>query len=181
MDNRLALVFLPFLVWPAVYALHRIHKRFGHRFATVITLFAVIHLTFYWSYGSQQRLVKDLSLQYEYNRVLEYLEPRYPKHGSTLIITEQPNLYLVHNYSSMRFSRIHKILEILSAPNLVDNIIALQKIEKKSGKIGKRSVLYGPFKIEPLEVISISPEIEIKISTCTLIKPKQASSPNRPE
>ena len=152
MDNRLSLVFLPFLFWPAVYALYRIQKRFLNRFSTVITLFAVIHLIFYWSYGSQQRLVNGLSAQYEYNRVLEFLGPRYRKNGSTLIIAEQPNLYLVQNYSSMRFNRIHKTLDILSEPNIVDNIIVPQKIEKNSGNIGESSVLYGPFKIEPLEV-----------------------------
>jgi len=168
MDNRLSLAFLPFLVWPAVLALYRIEKRAQIRLAAAMILLAVAHLIFFWSYGSQQRLVNTLSLQYEYNRVLNYLERRYPKNGSTLIIAELPNLYVIHNYSSMRFNRIDKIMEILSQPSSVDHIIALQKIEKGSGRIAKDSILNGNFVVKPLEVISLSPELAMRISSCEL-------------
>jgi hypothetical protein len=177
MDNRLALAFLPFLVWPAVYALYRIQNRFGNRFAAIVPLFVIFHIIFFWPIGSQQRLVHSLSLQYEYNRVLAYLEPRYPKHGSTLIIAEQPNLYIVHNYSAMRFNQIHKIKEFLSGPNQVDHIIALQKIEMGNGRVAKGSVLSEPFEMEPLETFHLTPEIGIRISSCRLIDP----NPDKPE
>jgi hypothetical protein len=178
MDNRLSLVFLPFLLWPAVYALYILQKRHLNRFSTVITVIAVIHLIFYWSYGSQQRLVNRLSLQYEYNRVMKFLEPRYPKSGSTLIIAEQPNLYLIQNYSSMRFSRIQKIMEFLSTPNNVDHIIALQKIEKKSGRIAEKSILKGPFEMKTLDVFSISTDLEMRISLCKIIDGGRRIAPN---
>jgi len=181
MDNRLSLVFLPFLLWPAVYTLYRLQKRHLNRFSTVITFIVIIHLIIYWSYGSQQRLVNSLSLQYEYNRVMKFLGPRYPKSGSTLIITEQPNLYLIQNYSSMRFNRIQKILDVLSKPNNVDHIIVLQKIEKNSGRIAESSILKGPFEMKPLEVFSISTELEMRISSCKMIDASWRISPNGAE
>jgi len=169
MDNRLSLVFLPFLSWPAVYALYRIQKQNRFRLSTIITFFAVIHLIFYWPYGAQQRLVNSLSLQYEYNRVMKFLGPRYPRSGSTLIIAEQPNLYLIQKYSSIRFNQITKIREFLSTSNNVDHIIALQKIEKKTGRIAEASVLKGPFEMKTLDAFSISTELEMRISSCELI------------
>ena len=168
MDNRLSLIFLPFLVWSAVYALYRFQNKIPTRLSTFMILAAGFYLMFFWSYGSQQRLVNNLSLQYEYNRVLEYMEQHYPKRGHTVIIAEQPNLYIIHEYSGVRFSRIDKIMEALSSPNSVDHIIALQKIERKTGRITRGSILKGPFQLRPLTEFSLSSELAMRISECTL-------------
>ena len=181
MDNRLSLIFLPFLVWPAVYAFYRIQIRLSNHLSTVIMLAAGFHLMFFWSYGSQQRLVNNLSLQYEYSRVLEYIAPRYPQNGSTLIIAEQPNLYIIHEYSGMRFKRMDKIKEILSSPNGVDHIIALQKIDRRTGRIAKGSMLKGPFKIRPLTEFSLSPKLNMRISECKLIDAQRLPYTHRKE
>lgn len=168
MDNRLSLIFLPFLVWSAAYAVYRFEKKYANRLSAFMILAAGFYLMFFWSYGSQQRLVNNLSLQYEYNRVLEYMEQHYPKNGSTLIIAEQPNLYIIHEYSGMRFNRIDKIMEALSSPNSVDHIIALQKIDRKTGRITRGSILKGPFQSRPLTQFSLSPELAMRISECSL-------------
>ncbi len=179
MDNRLSLIFLPFLLWPAAYAFHRIEKRNAKRLNTVMILAAVFHLAFFWSYGTQQRLVNNLSLQFEYNRVLDHLERRYPKNGSTLIIAEQPNLYVIHQYSAMRFNRSDKLMEILSSPNSVDHIIALQKIDRQTGRVAAGSVLQGPFQTRRLAEFSLSPELAMRISECTFINGPGNSSVRR--
>ena len=155
-------------MWSAVYALYRLQKKIPTRLSTFMILAAGLYLMFFWSYGSQQRLVNNLSLQYEYNRVLEYMEQHYPKRGHTVIIAEQPNLYIIHEYSGVRFSRIDKILEALSSPNSVDHIIALQKIYRKTGRITKGSILRGPFQSRPLTEFSLSSELAMRISECTL-------------
>lgn len=168
MDNRLSLVFLPFLVWPAVFVLSRIAKPVRGRLPTVVAFAALIHLIVFWSFGSRQLIVHNLSLQAEYNQVLEFLEPRYPRNGTTLIIAEEPYLYLPQEYSGMRFDQSNEIVELLSGPNSVDHIIALQKIDKETGQIAQGSLLRGPFTLEPLSVFSISTELDMRISSCTL-------------
>ena len=165
MDNRLALVFTPFIVWSSIYGVYRIGHHIRHQPAATLTIVFIFHLLFFWPIGAAQRVSNSMALPYEYQNALAYLNAHYPNRSNTLILTEHPNMYVIHKYSAYRLASIDKMLEALP-DTTIKQIVALQSFDLKSGKIAARAKLNGPIETTTVAEIKITPFSGMKISEC---------------
>jgi len=165
-SNRLALVFLPFIVFSAIYCLNKICIKIEtHKKILLIILFA-FHLIYYWPYASDQKIINGLSLTYEYNKVLNYIKENYDKkREKILIISDRPNLYLIHNCGSVNFSYANNNKEKIEYlfNNYFDHIIVIQRYLLKTKKIKKSNNIDSSFKIDELKNVKITRDMYIKI------------------
>ena len=126
------------------------------------------HLVFFWPYGSQQRIVNFMALPYEYQQAAELLGQRYKKNGSTVILAEQPNLYLIQGYSAFRLSSAGSKLETLSEIAPSATIVALQKVDLRTGALQKESLLEAPFELQLVQTVAITRDLGLRISECRM-------------
>ena len=165
MDNRLALVFTPFIVWSSIYAVYRMGHHIKGQPAAALTIVFIFHLLFFWPFGAAQRVSNTMALPYEYQNALAYLKAHYPNPSNTLILTEHPNMYIIHKYSAYRISSVDKMLEALP-DTTIERIVALQSFDLKSGKIAARARLNSPIETTLVAEIMVTPFSGMKISEC---------------
>ena len=172
MDNRLSLAFLPLLTFCSIFCIHRLfhQRRSSH---LVLSIFFIFHLLIYWPYGIQQRIINGMALQYEYGQAMAFLNEHYKKKQYPLIIAEQPNLYIIHDYSSLSYSVANSQLRKIYSSRQINKVIAIQRYHSDSGKIYKRTVLNKEFQTKELKRIRITPSTHIKISEVFLPNSKQ--------
>jgi hypothetical protein len=53
------------------------------------------------------------SIPYEYNKTLDYLRYSYESNSNILIISERPNLYIVHYKGALDFKYANKTAELI--------------------------------------------------------------------
>jgi hypothetical protein len=165
MDNRLALVFTPFVVWTSIYGVYHLSRHIKHQPAVTLAILFIFHLLFFWPFGAAQRVVNTMALPYKYQNALAYLNAHYPNRNNTLILAEHPNMYVIHKYSAYRISSIDKMLEALSETT-IERIVALQSFNLKSGEVAATSKLNGPIETMMVAEIMITPFWGVKISEC---------------
>lgn len=168
MANRLAMVFLPYLVGSAVFGAYSMSRAL--KITSSAALFVVLgaHLAFFWPYGSQQRIANVMALPYEYQQVTDLLGQRYKRNGATVILAEQPNLYLIQGYSAFRLSSAGSLSKMLSEIEPSATIVALQKINLRTGALQEESVLKAPFELQLVQTIAITRELGVRISECRM-------------
>ena len=83
-DNRLALVFLPFIVWMGVYCVYQFCLHVRLQPAVSMALIFTFHLLFFWPYGAAQRVSNAMALPYEYRSSLVFLNENYRNRSNTL-------------------------------------------------------------------------------------------------
>ncbi|HHP7236677.1 MAG TPA: hypothetical protein ACFCUC_18755 [Desulfobacterales bacterium] len=183
MDIRLSLVFLPFLCWSALYGVYCLrpdfHQRSGRRSASaVLLLLAAFHLLLYWPAGALQRPLQQLSLPYEYERVRDFLQNRYPDRGYTLLITDLPNLYLVQGYSALKINNTERLRSLLGQPNLFDRILVVQKFDRSSGEVlPAYRVLPANLRLHPVGSFALTSQTGIRISECNTHENRKDTKP----
>ncbi len=165
-SNRLALVFLPFIVFSAIYCLNKICSKLQTQKKILLIILFAFHLIYYWPYASDQKIINGLSLTYEYNKVLNYIKKNYDiKHEKILIISDRPSLYLIHNCGSVNFSYANNNKEKIEYffNNYFDHIIVMQRYLLKTNKIKINNKLDSSFKIDGLQNVKITHDMYIKI------------------
>jgi hypothetical protein len=164
-DNRLSLVFVPFIVWAAVYCLSRIKIMNKNSWMYFAGFLAVLHFFFFLPYGKKEVLMSNLALPYEYQEVCNYLKHTFPDSKNTLIITEQPNLYIIQNYASIRFINLEKYLKNRSQYKEVNDIVAVHKIINSTKTTFHERWGQWHIRAKPLTVIPVSTEYYIQIES----------------
>jgi hypothetical protein len=128
-QNRFAMAYLPYLVFPAIYFSHSILNRTGHSKKIFFGILCVFHLLYFWPYGSQQLLVNTGSLPNEYNKTLTYIKESYKSNSNILLISERPYLYVIHYTGAVDFAYANqnpeKILDRYGKE--FDHILVLQR------------------------------------------------------
>lgn len=169
MDNRLALVFLPFMALAALYSIHQLHPLQQSKARHFITAILLAHLVFFWPHGAHQHLINGLSLPFEYRRVVSYLKTDYPKNDQLLVIAELPNLYVIQPYSTIKLDRLNKAEPLIrKQQGQFDHIIALQKIDQRTGAVTPASSIPSQFELTLRHEMVITPEYSIRVSECRL-------------
>lgn len=159
MTNRLAMVFLPYLVGAAVFGAYSICQALKMRSSVALLVVLGAHLVFFWPYGSQQRIANFKALPCEYQQAAELIGQRYKKNGSTAILAEQPNLYHIQGYSAFRLSSAGRGLETLSEIAPSATILALQKVDLRTGNLQKDSLLEASFELQLVQTIAITRDL----------------------
>ncbi len=165
-DNRLAMVFLPFMVVSAVYAVYRWADRSDGDWKGLILILAVIQIIYYWPVAGKQALVQGKSLTYEYKRVLGYIETNYDlNQEKLLIISDRPNLYAIHKLGSVGFDFAeHNVSQLRYLKSIYyDHILVLQRPHPLTGKIREGQSLTEEFRLNCLADIPVGPDYCVRI------------------
>ena len=167
-DNRLALVFLPFLVVPAVYAVKRWTSGAAPFWRAALVFLAVMQIVHYWPVAEKQRLIQGKSLTYEYNRVLGFLEANYDlSREKVLIISDRANFYTIHGLGSVNFAYANQQTEKLRQMKRIyyDHVLVLQRPHPRTGVLPPGQGLTADYRLRRLAEIPVGPDYEVRIST----------------
>ena len=165
-QNRFAMAYLPVMVLPAVYVVHHLVNRTGINKKVVVFILFIFHLLYFWPYGSQQLLVQNGSIPYEYNKTLEYLKDHLKPESNILIISERPYYYIVHYKSAVDFTyanqNIKKIQDYFGKE--LDQILVLQKCLHETQTPVKNSRLDSSYRLVQLKNLNLTQKEFLKIS-----------------
>ncbi|MFP4039367.1 MAG: hypothetical protein ACLFS7_02395 [Desulfosudaceae bacterium] len=174
MDNRLAMVFLPFLVLPALYWLFRLSAGDSGQGRLLLIGLAVVLLLYYRPVAEQQRIIRGKSLTHEYNRVLDYLYANYdPGRQKILIISDRTNFYTIHQAGSLGFGQANQQAARLKKFDDIyyDHILALQRGNPLTNQLEPVTVLNESFILKPVKRIDVSPDNYVLISEADIRLP----------
>jgi len=165
-QNRFAVAFLPYMVFPAVFC---IHKFFGNKNASkkiLVWIFFGFHLLYFWPYGAQQIFLNRSTIPYEFNNTLNYLKNNFESNAKILVICERPNLYIVHCQGALdfKFSNQNPDLILNMASRDFDHILVLQKYLYETGEPMKSQRLSKSFDLVNLKNLNLTQHEYLKIS-----------------
>ena len=165
-QNRFAMAYLPCMVVPAVFFIHEILNKAHISKKILVVIFFVFHLLYFWPYGSQQLLVNTGSIPYEYNTTLRYLKDTFKRNTNILIISERPNLYIVHYKGAVDFAYANqngdKIRDHYGKE--FDHILVLQKFLYKTRAPLKNQHLNHSYRLAELKNLNLTQTEYLKIS-----------------
>ena len=167
-DNRLAMVFIPFLVVPAVYLVYRLTGRADGSWKGSILVLAVILVVLYRPVAEKQKLVQGKSLTYEYNSVLDFIETNYDLgRDKLLIVSDRPNFYAIckagsvgFHFAGQRVEQIRRLKQIYYT-----HILVLQRPDPSTGRIPPGQSLPGDYRLCHVKDIPVGPAYCVRIST----------------
>jgi hypothetical protein len=165
-QNRFATVYLPYILFPAVFFVYSIFNKANGNKINLVVLFFIFHLLFFWPFGSQQRFVNVGSLPYEYNKTLIFFEENFKNNSNLLIIAERPNLYIIHYRGAVDFSFANQNMDkIKNTYNKeFDHILVLQKIDYKTQTPLVWNGIEAAYRLKKLSDIKLTQSTYIKIS-----------------
>jgi len=165
-QNRFAMSYLPYLVVPAIFFIHKTLNKANMAKRIAVIIFFVFHLLYFWPYGSQQLLVNSGSIQYEYNKTLSYLKENFKRNSDILIISERPNLYIVNYKGAVDFTYANQNMDKISDYYIkeFDHIIVFQKYQYKTRSPLRSHRLNHSHRLVNLENLSLTRTEYLKIS-----------------
>ena len=165
-QNRFATVYLPYVLFPAIFFLYSIFNKANGIKINLVVLFFVFHLMFFWPFGAQQRFVNVGSLPYEYNKTLMFLKENFKNNSNILIIAERPNIYIIHYRGAVDFSFANQNIDKIknSYNKEFDHILVLQKIDDKTQTPLEWNEIEGAYRLEKLSDIKLTQSTYLKIS-----------------
>lgn len=171
-DNRLALVFIPFLVVPAVYLVHRrIHHRATGFWKGIVVFLAVIQVLQYRPVAEKQKLVQGKALTYEYNSVLAFIQKAYDlDREKLLVISDRPNFYVIHKTGSVGFDFAGRRVDQLRRLKQIyyNDILVFQRPDPATGRIPPNQLLPAEYRLRHLKDIPVGPGYCVRISSADL-------------
>ena len=124
--------------------------------------FFIFHYFFFQPYGIQERIGNSLLLKYEYQTALEFLKANFNQAKHTLIISNQPNLYVIQNYNAVDFAFANSNIEKLQGDYYHDHILVFQRYDHKKLIVG--NAIDPSLTLKPLASFNMSNKTVLKIS-----------------
>jgi hypothetical protein len=153
--NRMALVFLPFMAFGAAFLFNELGRRYRFIRSGHLLAFSIIILCILFPVGAKQKYIRQLSRAIEYDAIMSYLRPWHCQDGKTLIISDRPQLYLIHNYPCMDFASFNGQPDLLKKdPNKWSTILTLQRYRCADGLVSAGNQL-SETKVQPLAAIGL--------------------------
>jgi dolichyl-phosphate-mannose-protein mannosyltransferase len=165
-SNRFALIFPPFLIIAALFFMYQLFKKPSKYTKVVIILLACVQLLYYRPVAAKQWLLQGLSLTHEYNKITSYLYSSYDmKSDNLLLISDLPNLYLIHDVGSISFDQANDNLDKINflLQTYYDQVIVFQRCALQDDKPEKKNTLRKNFQLNQVGRINISSEFFIRI------------------
>ena len=165
-SNRIGLAFLPFLVVPAVFALHGIVALAPPSFRWLALACAALHLAAWSPLATAERIPRWLNLQYEADRVLRFVERRTPT-GRVLLVVDNPILYAIRDRWAIGFAAARERSRELAGRVRSGEIVAvlvLQRVSLLNGGVYVRSALWPGAEVEEVGRIGLSRLSEMRVS-----------------
>ena len=168
-QNRFAMVYLPYMVLPAVFCIYRCINQLDISKKIVVSVFFGFHLLYFWPYGSQQLLVHKGIIPYEYNRTLAYLKDNFNPKANILIIAERPNLYIIQYKGAVDFAYANQNIERIKGfySKEFDHILVLQKCLHKTRAPLETHRIDNSYQLVDLKNLNLTQTAYLKISKLT--------------
>ena len=165
-QNRFAMVYLPYMVLPAIFFIHAIFNKASVSAKIFVWIFFGFHLLYFWPYGSQQLLVNRATIPYEYNKTLSYLRNNYESQSKILIICERPNFYIVHYQGALDFEYANQHADFIlnKGARDFDYILVLQKCLYETQAPLKTNRIADSFQLVHLKNLNLTQTEYLKIS-----------------
>jgi hypothetical protein len=165
-QNRFAMAYLPYMVLPAMYFIHKIINKVNISSKILIWIFFGFHLLYFWPYGSQQLLVNRGTIPYEYNKTLSYIRNNFESHSNILVICERPNFYILHYQGALDFEYANQNPELIinKVAKDFDHILVLQKCLHNTRAPLKTSHLNKSYPLVDLQTLKLTQTEYLKIS-----------------
>ncbi|MBU1105957.1 MAG: glycosyltransferase family 39 protein [Candidatus Riflebacteria bacterium] len=98
--SRLGLIFLPLLVFLAIYAMRQLtrHIHLGRNWVLIGAVLLMIHG---WPVAGQNLAVRDIFYYRELKTAREFLQQNYPNKKDYILVADLSNLYVPFNYSTV--------------------------------------------------------------------------------
>jgi len=164
-QNRFAMTYLPFMVIPAIFFVHEILNNSKTAPKIVVVIFFVLHLVYFWPYGSQQRHTNVGLFPYEYNKTLQLLKDQFNSNSNLLVISDRPNVYLVQFKGAVDYEFANQNPDAILNRYLreFDHVIVLQRFSYQTHTPLNANRLSNSYRLKELRRINLTREIYLKI------------------
>lgn len=172
-DNRLALVFVPFLIAPAAYWICLVTRGRGEYINGLILMLAAVHLLYYWPLAVRQPLMETKSVTYAYDRILRYLYSNYDiGHEHILLISDWTNLYTIHGLGAIGFEDANSQTDEVRVLDEIyyDHVLVTQRYDRTTDRPKKGNQLDADFRLTRLKRLDIGPDFYMVISEAEVLK-----------
>ncbi len=164
--SRLGIVFLPLLVFLAVYLLRRLTVMFScnRSWAAIMAVLVLLHG---WPVAGQNLAVRDILFYREFKTVREFLARNFPDRKDYIVVTEQSNAMAPLRYNTFTIGHLKAF------PNQIRQdlknrtwryLIVVQKIETDTGRCVENSEVGSDFALETLYESQLSINRKLRIS-----------------
>ncbi len=164
--SRLGIVFLPALVFLAVYLLRRLTVMFNWNRAWA-AIMAVLVLLHGWPAAGQNLAVRDILFYREFKTVREFLERNFPDRKDYIVVTEQSNAMTPLRYNTFTIGHLNASADQVKQ-DLKNRtwryLIVVQKIETDTGRCVDNSEVNSDFALETLYESQLSINRKLRIS-----------------
>lgn len=164
--NRLAIVFLPLIIYGAIICLYKCHKWFKIRKAYFAGTLILL-LVFYWPSCGLTMSIRELVLYREFKTAREFLEANFPNKKDYIVVADRANLYTPLKYSSISFKYLRDNNEKVLGNfrnRTYSYMIILQMVDKSSGIAIDSCMVPSKFKLEKLYESQIRSDRYLRIS-----------------
>ena len=165
-QNRFATVYFPYILFAAIFLVHYIFNKISGNKEIWMISFFIFHLIFFWSFGAQQRFINVGSLPYEYNKTLTFLKENFKNNSNLLIVSERPNLYIIHYRGAVDFVYANQHIDKITNKDSreFDHILVFQKIDNQSKTPLEANRLDTSYRLEKINDIKLNQSTYLKIS-----------------
>lgn len=164
--SRLGIVFLPVLVFLAVYLLRRLTVMFAWNrgWAAIMAGLVLLHG---WPAAGQNLAVRDILFYREFKTVREFLERNFPDRKDYIVVTEQSNAMTPLRYNTFTIGHLNACADQIKQ-DLKNRtwryLIVVQKIEADTGRCVDNSEVNPGFVLETLYESQLSINRKLRIS-----------------
>ena len=164
--SRLGIVFLPALVFLAVYLLRRLTVMFNwnRSWAAIMAVLVLLHG---WPAAGQNLAVRDILFYREFKTVREFLERNFPDRKDYIVVTEQSNAMTPLRYNTFTIGHLNASADQVKQ-DLKNRtwryLIVVQKIETDTGRCVDNSEVNSDFALETLYESQLSINRKLRIS-----------------
>jgi hypothetical protein len=101
--NRLSFVFIPCFVFPSIIFLHTVYLYTSQKSLSIMFILLICHLVVSIAVVSHQKLTHEILSTKEYYLILDFIEQNSDPNQKILVITDQHNCLLMHDYDAISF------------------------------------------------------------------------------
>lgn len=172
--NRVAIIFIPYMSFLAVYAISIMTRHVGEFRKPALILVGVFHLFFMWPHGFAQQIIYQMDLPIEYKKVMTYITSEF-KNESLLIVSDTPNLYVINKYSSVKHSYLdnerNRVSILQALGSQYDRVLVFQRYLRQGDIPLLGSKIKDKLRLKYVKSIPSTSLTYIKIFT--LLKPQE--------
>lgn len=164
--SRLGIIFLPLLVFLAVYAFKGLSEclKLHKSWAIILPIMFAVHS---WPVAGQNLAVRDITLFREFKTVRTFLAEKFPNKKDYIVVAPISNIYVPLNYNAFSMKYLNKELNQVMQDlrnKTWSYLLVVQKITTSTGEVEKDSQVPEDMILEPLFESQVSVDCFVRVS-----------------